>query len=353
MIFASRFGRFVFPCLFASTLGACAHAPPPASTDRAPEPVERARPLAPEPEPLHLVERLRDAPAPACGSLEPFGARRAADVLGGRLLVRMPDDAQRATGGDTDERPSGLSRVRVARGATSLSLVLRETLSLPGENLASYALAASAGDTPFGELAETAIGAFRGVVVENGDAAPQAGSFHVARAFVVSTEGTVIDVDIGISTTRDAPVSPTACIALARGVLASLADGANHLDRSGGVHAIGELLTLDVPAGTITFPRYSGEVSFVVPAPIGEPISSLTVEVTEHPPVIEMPIDRAGPYLGRTVSWRNLYGDGIERRSALMHIPRRAEYARSTAEAPTVEGVQALMDLAGRIRVRR
>lgn len=293
-----------------------------------------------------------------CGALDRFEPTVRASVLGDRFSVPMSQDVRAA-----EERPAGQpgdlrrdSIVYVERGSIQLTVLAHETLSLPGDDLLAHALATEASAVPFGIVAPARLGGeLDAVVVESTDPHPRTGNVLVARAYVVSLEATVSLFEFFVTSVAE-PMVPQQCRSLVRRLITGIAAGQGRIHLGGGSHAIGSLLHVDVPAGYAVEDRStpaSTEVVFERVHPLGQLPPALTVSVTLHPPNIALPRDRSGPYLGRTVSWRNLYGSDIERRSAILRIPGHEEYAFSIAEAPTIEEVSALMELAGRIHVQR
>lgn len=203
-----------------------------------------------------------------------------------------------------------------------------------------------------------ALAAFPGslVFVKHDETESHGGPSPLASAYLPMPEGTLVRVEVSVWA-HDSAIAPSACVGTIADLLATVTLGPTRLDLAGGAHPISPYLRLDVPAGYAveahSFGGESWEVRLTRPMPWGSPPYVLLVEVTQHPPNIAYPVDRAGPYLGRHVSWRHLYMDGMEGRSAILRIPGREEYAFSRIMVPTAEDVAPLVALAGRIRVVR
>lgn len=346
-------------------LGACAHGAPSASpattAARSPSRVpEATAPVASPPRGLQRLERLPELPARGdCAALEDSEVTRSLPMLGGRLRMPLPDDGRLAPN-DPGELRDGLlvrrSLAYVMRGTVQLTVIAWETLRRPGDDLAGYALAEDARDTPFGVVAPMRLGgSLDAVVVESTDPEARTGNVPVAHAFVVSPEGTLVSIAFVVTSVAE-PLRAERCRPLVRRLLALVAPGPERLDLDGGPRAIGPLLTLEVPPGYAVEDVSTPEEPKLVLERVharDELGATLTLTATRHPPDIALPIERPGPYLGRTVSWRDLHADGVERRSAILRIPGHEEYAFSLAEAATVQEVHALMELAGTMRVRR
>lgn len=330
--------RRIAPFALSSAIASCAHAPTPSR--------------APSPAATPLVASVAPTPT-GCAPLGLEGPTQTLTLLGGRLRIALPADAH--TEGPAASTPGFISRRGFAylqRGRYQLTLIASETLGRADASLDGYVREQAHGGTV--ETARFA-GAEAPLVLVP-DAAPRTGDVTVARAYLPMPEGTVTTVEVAV-TSVDEPMVASRCTELARAALARLEAGTARYDRGTGPVAIGPLMTLDLPAGVVAEQLSSGDEPTVVFAAVhalGEDEPRLTVTVTQHPPSISMPVDRAGLFLGRHVSWRNLYGGpGHERRSAVLRIPGHDEYAYALAEAPTLEGVGTMMDLASRIRPRR
>lgn len=291
---------------------------------------------------LHAPEAPRDtAPAAAtCGRFETTATPTPVALLGGRLTVALPRGA-RSLWPATFHTTIDVGN----RDGQVLIVSALETHGLVPADLEAWAKSQAKG-----ARVETRRlgGPLVGVIVEPGaQTAPEL----LGRAWVPTPDGTVAVVDLFV---RGVPEPQQRCREFARHVFSTLRHGAARFEQSGARHHIGPWLELDTPPGYVVERTTTSEAStltIVKLRPLGTRNARLTITSTEHPPNIGMPVDRAGPYLGKTVSWRNGYTDGIETRTAILRIPSHVEYAYSRAEAPTMPELDELMAIAGAIRV--
>ncbi len=344
----------------AMTLGACGPGiPPVTSPDPAPSrPVAIAddvsRPAAPPPGFL-VVPRLSTTTAPGgCGALDDEFVPTERPMLGGRIALGAPPDALERADRGAVAPPGTLVResfVYVQRGTEQLTAIARETLGLVPDDLLAYATGHPPRGMDRGELATVTLrGGAPAVVLESTSIDARTGNTPLARVFVAMPEGTLVLVDLVVTSTVE-PRSAARCRALARRTLERLSLGTGRLVRTEGDRAIGPLVVAAVPEGYVTEDLSTPDAPSMVfyrPAPLDAPPARLTVTVTRHPPNVATPVDRTSRYLGRNVSWRNLYGDGVERRSAVLRIPGREEYVHSLAEATSLEELEPLITLASR-----